>query len=55
MQVSIADVKIPLEKLEILSRVAGCAATKAKEYKEVELVPGDKTKLAHIRPDLDPK
>ena len=31
------------------------ATTKSREYKEVELVSGDKSKLARIGPNLEPK
>jgi hypothetical protein len=56
MQQSIADAKkIPPTDLEILSKEATRAATKSKETKEVELVSGDKTKMAHIGAVLDPK
>jgi hypothetical protein len=56
MQESIIDSKkIALEELEILSKEAGHAAMKSKETKEVELVKGDKTKMTHIRANLDPK
>jgi hypothetical protein len=49
MQQSIADAKkIPLADLEIPSKEASRAAAKSKETKEVELVPGDKTKMAHL-------
>jgi hypothetical protein len=56
MQQSIADTKeIPLADLEILSKEATRAATKSKETKEVELVLGNKTKMARIGAALDPK
>jgi hypothetical protein len=56
MQESIVDSKkIASEELEILSKEAAHAATKSKETKEVELVEDDKTKMTHIRADLDPK
>lgn len=54
MQESIAmSKKIALEELEIPSNEVARATTKSKEYKEVELVPGDKFKLACIRLDLE--
>jgi hypothetical protein len=56
MQQSIADAKkIPLTDLEILSKEATHATAKSKETKEVELVPGDKTKTACIGAALEPK
>jgi hypothetical protein len=56
MQQSIADAKkIPPVDLEILSKEATHAAAKSKETKEVELVPGDKTKTARIGAALEPK
>jgi hypothetical protein len=56
MQQSITDAKkIPPADLEILSKEATHAATKSKETKEVELVLGDKTKMARIRATLEPK
>jgi hypothetical protein len=56
MQQSIADAKkIPPANLEILSKEATRAAVKSKETKVVELVPGDKTKTAHIGAALEPK
>jgi hypothetical protein len=56
MQQSIANAKkIPPADLEIPSKEATCAAAKSKETKEVELVPGDKTKTAHIGAALEPK
>jgi hypothetical protein len=56
MQQSIADAKkIPPADLEILSKEATRAAAKSKETKEVELVPGKKTKIAHIEVVLEPK
>jgi hypothetical protein len=56
MQQSIADAnKIPPADLEILGKEATRAAMKSKETKEVELVPGDKSKMARIGASLDPK
>jgi hypothetical protein len=56
MQQSIADAKkIPPADLEIPGKEATCAAVKSKETKEVELVPGNKSKMAHIGATLDPK
>jgi hypothetical protein len=56
MQQSIADAKkIPPVNLEIPSKEATHAATKSRETKEVELVPGDKSKIARIGAALDPK
>ena len=56
MQESIANSKkLGLEDLEIPTREVGRSSTKAKDFKEVELVPGDRTKTARIGPNLDPK
>jgi hypothetical protein len=56
MQQSIVDAKkIPPADLEIPSKEATRAALKSKETKEVELVPGDKSKMARIGATLDPK
>jgi hypothetical protein len=56
MQQSIANAKkIPPADLEIPSKEATRTAVKLKETKEVELVPGDKTKTAHIGASLEPK
>jgi hypothetical protein len=56
MQQSIADTKkIPPADLEIPSKEATRAVAKSKETKEVELVLGDKSKMAHIGATLDPK
>jgi hypothetical protein len=56
MQQSIVDTKkISPADLEIPSKEATRVAAKSKETKEVELVPGDKSKTAHIRATLDPK
>jgi hypothetical protein len=56
MQQSIADAKkIPPIDLEIPSKEATRAALKSKETKEVELVPGDKSKMARIGAILNPK
>jgi hypothetical protein len=56
MQQSIANAKkIPPADLAILGKEATRAAVKSKETKEVELVPGDKSKTARIRATLDPK
>jgi hypothetical protein len=56
MQQSITDAKkIPPVDLEISSKEATCAAAKSKETKEVELVLGDKTKMARIGAALEQK
>jgi hypothetical protein len=56
MQQSIADAKkIPPANLKIPGKETTCAAVKSKETKEVELVPGDKSKMARIGAILDPK
>jgi hypothetical protein len=56
MQQSIINAKkIPLADLEIPGKEATRAALKSKETKEVELVPGDKSKMACIGATLDPK
>jgi hypothetical protein len=56
MQQSIADAKkIPPVDLEIPSKEATRDALKSKETKEVELVPGDKSKMARIGAILNPK
>jgi hypothetical protein len=56
LQQSIADAKkIPPTDLEIPSKEATRAAVKSRETKEVELVPGDKSKTARIGATLDPK
>jgi hypothetical protein len=56
MQESIVDAKkIPPADLEIPSKEATHTAVKSKETKEAELVPGDKTKMAHIGAGLEPK
>jgi hypothetical protein len=56
MQESITNSKkISLEELEISSKEVARATAKSKETKEVELVEGDKTKMAHIGANLDPK
>jgi hypothetical protein len=56
MQQSITDAKkIPPTDLEIPSKEATRAAAKSKETKEVELVPGDTTKMARIGAALDHK
>jgi hypothetical protein len=56
MQESIADAKkIPPIDLEIPSKEATRAVAKSKETKEVELVLGDKTKMACNRAGLEPK
>jgi hypothetical protein len=47
--------KIPLEELDISSNKIAHAAKKTKEHKKVQLVLGDNSKMALIRPDLDPK
>jgi len=46
---------IPPEDLEIPTLEAARASTKYREFKEVVLVPGDQSKIARIRADLDPK
>jgi hypothetical protein len=56
MQQSIVDAKkIPPADLEIPNKEATRAAAKSKETKEVELIPGDKSKTACIGATLDPK
>jgi hypothetical protein len=56
MQQSIANAKkIPPADLEIPGKEATRAAVKSKETKEVELVPGDKSKTVRIGSTLDPK
>jgi hypothetical protein len=56
MQESIADTKkIPPTDLETPSKEATRVAAKSKVTKEVEMVPGDKTKMAHIGAALEPK
>jgi hypothetical protein len=56
MQQSIAYAKkIPPTDLETQSKEATRAAAKSKDTKEVELVPGDKTKTARIGAALEPK
>jgi hypothetical protein len=51
MHQSITDTKkIPPADLEIPSKEATCAAVKSKETKEVELVPGDKSKTKEVEP-----
>jgi hypothetical protein len=56
MQQSITNPKkIPPVDLEIPSKEATCATAKYKESKEVELVSGDKSKMARIGATLDPK
>jgi hypothetical protein len=56
MQQSITNTKkIPPIDLETPSKEATHATTKSKETKEVELVPGDKTKTARIGAALEPK
>jgi hypothetical protein len=55
-QETLADAKkIPSEELEILRNEAKCQATKSWEHKVVELIPGDKSKMALIGAHLDPK
>ena len=55
-QETLADAKkIPQEELEIPRNEAKCQATKSREHKEAELIPGDKSKMALIRAQLDPK
>ena len=56
MQETLADAKkVPPMEHEISSKEAARATMKSKETKEVELVPGDKTKVARIGANLDPK
>jgi hypothetical protein len=56
MQQSIADAKkIPPTNLEILGKEATCATVKSKKTKEVELVPGDKSKTARFGATINPK
>jgi hypothetical protein len=56
MQQSITDAKeIPPTNLEIPNKKATHTAAKSKETKEVELVLGNKSKIARIGPALDPK
>jgi hypothetical protein len=56
MQQSIIEAKkIPPTNLEIPGKEATRAAAKSKETKEVELILGDKSKMARIGADLDPK
>jgi hypothetical protein len=56
MQQSITNAKkIPPANLEIPSKEVTHAAVKSKETKEVELVPGDKSKMARIGATLKPK
>jgi hypothetical protein len=56
MQQSIADAKkIPPADLKIPGKEATRAAVKSKETKEVELVPGDRSKMARIGATLDSK
>ena len=47
--------QISPQDLEIPTMEAARASTKSKEVKEVVLVPGDQSKTARIRADLDPK
>jgi hypothetical protein len=56
MQQYITEAKktLPVD-LEIPGKEATRAAAKSKETKEVELIPGDKSKTAHIGTALDPK
>ena len=56
MKESLADSKkLDTKDLEIPTREVGRSSAKAKDFKEVELVPGDRTKTAHFRPNLNPK
>jgi hypothetical protein len=56
MQQSIANAKkIPPTDLEIPSKEVTHVVVKSKETKEVELVPDDKSKMAHIGATLNPK
>ena len=53
---TLADAKlIPPEEVEIPGNEPKRQATKSGEHKEVELVPGDKSKTALIGAQLDPK
>ena len=51
----VASQQMPLEEQEIPINEAPRAATKSKEVKEVVLVPGDRSKTAQIRANLDPE
>jgi hypothetical protein len=56
MQETLADAKkVPLEEQEIPPKEAARVAMKFKETKDVDLVSGDKTKVARIGANLDPK
>ena len=56
MEQTIAEAKmIPPEEAEIPRNEPKRQATKSREHKEVELVPGDKSKTALIGAQLDPK
>jgi hypothetical protein len=47
--------KTPPNQLEILELEAPCKSIKSKEYKEIQLVEGDSSKMALIGSNLDPK
>jgi hypothetical protein len=47
--------QVPLEQLKIPTMEAARASTKSKEVKEVVLIPGDRSKIAQIGANLDPK
>ena len=47
--------QISLKDLEIPTMEAARASTKSKDMKEVVLDPGDQSKTARIRADLNPK
>jgi hypothetical protein len=56
IQETLADAKkISPEEVEIPRNEAKRQATKSREHKEVELIPGDKSKTALIGAQLDPK
>jgi hypothetical protein len=56
MEQTIAEAKmIPPEEVEIPRNEPKRKVTKSGEHKEVELVPGDKSKMALIGAQLDPK
>jgi len=56
MEVYITDSKkIPAEEQVILTQQPPRSMTKSKDTKEVELVIGDRSRMAQIRAHLDPK
>ena len=56
MEACIADSKkVPTEEQVILTQEPPWSTTKSKDTKEVELVIGDRSKMAQIRAHLDPK